>query len=365
MGRPRLTKGLPPYVSEFRDRHGKLRVRFRRKGCKAHYFQNQPGTDAFWQEYLACKAQSLAVGVDRVAPGTFDDLISQYYRSTPWQNIKSERTKTVYRGEYERFRKKYGTRQVATMSPKNVANLMAQMGETPSAAANLLKRLRKLFDYAILLGMRADNPARPVTPPRSNGAGFHTWTEDEIAIFEARHPIGTRPHLALALLLYTGQRRSDIVTMGPQHVKEGRIRVRQLKTGKTVHIPRHPRLTAAVEACPSGQLAYLVTLLGQPFTAAGFGNWFRERCDEAGLKHCSAHGLRKACARRMAEIGLSNQLIKSITGHSGDSEVALYTREADQILMADKAMAAIIAADLANPSAGDCLTDQKTAENQG
>jgi integrase len=47
---------------------------------------------------------------------------------------------------------------------------------------------------------------------------FHAWSEGEIAQFHARHPNGTRAGLALALLVYTAQRRSDVVRMGWQHV---------------------------------------------------------------------------------------------------------------------------------------------------
>jgi integrase len=99
---------------------------------------------------------------------------------------------------------------------------------------------------------------------------------------------------------------------------------------------------------PADNLTYLVTVYGKPFTPAGFGNWFRDRCDEAGLPHCSAHGLRKAAARRLAEAGCSNQLIKAWTGHKGDSEVALYTRDADQIALSDQAGARLMASEMSN-----------------
>jgi integrase len=95
---------------------------------------------------------------------------------------------------------------------------------------------------------------------------------------------------------------------------------------------------------------------GKPFTAAGFGNWFRDRCDEAGLSHCSSHGLRKAQARRLAEAGCSNQQIKAITGHRTDSEVARYTRAADQIRLSDQATQKLLASNqerkLSNPMSG-------------
>lgn len=350
MGRPRVNKSLPDYVTAFRDRHGKTRYRFRRKGFKAHYFENTPGTDAFWQEYLAVKDASapIVAGEDRPKPGSFDDLISRYYRSSYWTGIRSETTRTVYRGQIERFRATYGPRQVSGMTALMVTNLMGLMAKTPSAASNLKKRLSQLFDFAILIGWRKDNPTKAVKLKRVKSKGYHTWSEDEISAFEERWPIGTRERLALALLLYTAQRRSDVVRMGPQHVKDGRIRVRQQKTDIELEIPMHPRLREAILAAPSGQLAYLVTYVGRPFTVSSFGNWFRKACRAAGLEKCSPHGLRKAAARRMAELGLPYQMIKAITGHVTDSEVTRYTKAADQVGMADKAMARMVKAGKSN-----------------
>ncbi|MDX3885306.1 MAG: tyrosine-type recombinase/integrase [Sphingomonas sp.] len=153
-------------------------------------------------------------------------------------------------------------------------------------------------------------------------------------------------------MLYTSQRRSDMVRMGRQHVGGGRIKVVQLKTRAELWIPIHPRLAQAITAVPADHLEFLVTQYGRPFTANGFGNWFRDRCDKAGLKHCSAHGLRKAATRQMVELGLSNQLIKSITGHVTDPEVSHYAEAANQKLRADKAMAALIEWEIANPISG-------------
>jgi integrase len=67
--------------------------------------------------------------------------------------------------------------------------------------------------------MRAGDPARDIEYIKRKSAGFRTWSEDEIATFEAHHPVGSKTRLALALLLYTAQRRSDVVRMGRQHRK--------------------------------------------------------------------------------------------------------------------------------------------------
>jgi integrase len=336
-------KRLPKYVSEFADRHGKMRVRFRRKGQGDHYFHAVPWTPEFMQEYQACldreTAPAIQPGINRSKPGTFNALIAAYYGSPEFKGLRPS-SQTTYRGIIERFRQQHGDKRVALFERKHVKAIIGAMHETPAAANNLLDRLKSLMTLAIDIGMRKDDPTTRMRGYANKGDGFHTWTEDDIAAFEARHEIGTKPRLALALMLYTGQRRSDAVTMGRQHVTGHRIKVRQQKTDAWLDIPMHPTLQAVMAATPRENMTFLVTSFGKPFTPAGFGNWFRERCDEAGLPHCSAHGLRKAAARRLAEAGCSNQQIKSITGHKTDKEVSRYTAAADQVRLADQAMAA-------------------------
>jgi integrase len=309
---------LPKYVSEFADRHGKMRVRFRRKGQEDHYFQSLPWTPEFMQEYQAClnreTAPAVEPGLSRSKPGTLNALIATYYCSPEFKGLRDS-TKATYRGIIERFRVQHGDKRVAAIERKHIKAIIGSMSDRPAAANNLLDRLKALMTLAIDIGMRKDDPTLRMRGYGSKGDGFHTWTEDDIAAFETRHPIGSKARLALALMLYTGQRRSDAVTMGWQHVAGGRIKVRQQKTDARLEVPMHPTLREVMAATPRENMTFLVTACGKPFTPAGFGNWFRERCNEAGLPHCSAHGLRKAAARRLAEAGCSNQQIKAITGH--------------------------------------------------
>jgi hypothetical protein len=80
--------------------------------------------------------------------------------------------------------------------------------------------------------------------------------------------------------------------------RDGALYVRQQKTGAELIIPVHADLQASISE--TAGMTSLVTGVGKPFTAAGCGNWFREQCDMANLRHCSALGLRKAAARRLA-----------------------------------------------------------------
>ena len=81
----------------------------------------------------------------------------------------------------------------------------------------------------------------------------------------SRLGVGSKPRLALALLLYTAQRRGDVVKMGRQHIKDGALTVKQQKTGVTLAIPVHPELRAVLDATPSEHLTLLVTATGKPY----------------------------------------------------------------------------------------------------
>ena len=109
----------------------------------------------------------------------------------------------------ERFREDHGDKRIALLPREVVRRLLDK--KTPAAARNWLKTLRGLLEFALAEGFRVDNPCDQIKLPKLKTLGFHTWDETEIAQFEKRHAIGTRARLALALLLYTAQRRGDVV----------------------------------------------------------------------------------------------------------------------------------------------------------
>jgi integrase len=160
------------------------------------------------------------------------------------------------------------------------------------------------------------------------------------------HTASTKARLAMALLLYTGQRRSDVVQFGRQHVREGWLRFTQRKNARnkpiTLELPLLPVLQNIIERSPTGDLTFLVTRFGKPFTSAGFRNWFRDRCIEAELPHCSAHGLCKAGAAIAAENGATAHQLMSVFGWLTMKQAELYTRAAQQKRIAKDAMRLLI-----------------------
>ncbi|MBS0535370.1 MAG: tyrosine-type recombinase/integrase [Proteobacteria bacterium] len=273
--------------------------------------------------------------------GSVHAAIATFYTSTDFQNWSPE-TQRTRRNILERFRVEHGEKMIGTLQPRHVADMVAAKSKTPAAAQNFKKTLSALMRFAILHGYRNDDPTTGVKVPRLKGDGFATWSEEHIAAFEAHHSIGSRARLAFALLLYTAQRRGDVIRMGRQHIREGLLSVRQAKTGAALQIPIHPHLQAVIDATPSNHLTFLVTAYGKPFTSAGFGNLFRDWCSEVGLPvGLSAHGLRKAACRRLAEAGCSANQIMAVSGHRSLSEAEKYVRAADQIRLARAAMAIV------------------------
>jgi integrase len=335
--------GLPKGVTEFQDRHGKWHLRYRSKGKATYYFKTRPGQDG-WRAELEQAQSGEAVPQIRTSmrtkPGTMSALISVYYGTPEFTGLAPSSQKT-YRNMLERFREAHGEKQVATLTRAHIKAIIGAMSATPAAANNLLDRLRVLMKLAMDDDWRPDDPTYRVKGFRLSGDGFHTWTEDDIAKFCEHYPIGTSARLAMGLMLYTGQRRSDMVKMGWQHIAGDRIRVHQIKTDAMLSIPIHPDLATILSQAAKTDMPILLTQFGKPFTANGFGNRMRKWCSDAGLSDCSSHGLRKAAARRMAEAGCSNKEIMAITGHQTDKEVTRYTKAADQIKLADRAMKAI------------------------
>ena len=165
---------------------------------------------------------------------------------------------------------------------------------------------------------------------------------DEIEQYERRHPPGTRAHMAMTIALYTGARRSDIIRLGRPHVRGQVLRWTAYKGRRKDPMPIEidilPPLAEALARGPLGEVTWLQNELGRPFTHAGFGNWFADRCAEAGLPHCSAHGLRKAGATRAAENGATAHMLMAMFGWKTLAQAERYTRAAERRKMAKAGM---------------------------
>jgi integrase len=345
-----MMSDLPKHVYAVRDRHGKIRYRFNRKGWKSAYIHGTPGSAEFHRAY----AEILETGALKRDPikslrtvkeRSIEDAYQRLRVSTRWRK-KSPRTQLVQGRILDRFMdtvskqgNRYGDRPIANVTVGWLDTILGLMWETPAAANVLRKNLSGVMDYAIKLGWRTDNPVR-LTDSYPEGEGHHDWTDAEIEQYRAKHPLGTMARLTLELALNTAARRCNVNKIERDHIVAGLIEVAHVKGNDETAVPMLATTKAALDALPATPFKFLVTTqFGKPFTDAGLGNRMRKWCDEAGLPQCSMHGLRKAMSRQLAESGATDAEGQAVTGHKKDETFAYYRAKANRKKLAARAVA--------------------------
>jgi integrase len=301
-----------------------------------------------YQNALSSGEPRSDIGAARNAHGSIVALIGLYGNTADFKFGIAASTKEARWRILSKLRDEHGTKRVALLRREHVAAIIN--GRPPFAQRNWLDVLKPLLEFAVSIGWAKENAAAGIKVKRpKKGVGFQPWKPAQVEAFRARYPLGTRERLALELLLGTMQRRSDIVRMGPQHVRDGMLHVVQQKTSMKLDLPIIPELRAAIDAMPAPKhLTFLVTARGTPFDAASFGNWFSKACDAAGLQGYSSHGLRKRGMTKLAMAGCSVHQIMAWSGHKTMTEVADYTRSVEQAALAREAFAKVRTQDCQN-----------------
>lgn len=330
------------YVDSFVDKTGKVRHYFRRPKGARIALPGLPGSAEFMEAYQAALSDASAAqkkAPARATAGSFQALVDDYFTSAGFLKLRaSTSANRVYALNALLREFKLGPLLVRDLTRNHVKAMFAKRAAISHGAANAtLLTLRLLMRYAVEEGWRTDDPTAKLD--QFAVGTHHTWTDEEIAVYEARWPAGTRERTAFALLLYTGQRTSDVAAMSRGDIVEGRkIRVAQIKTGAKLVIPVHPELKATLERWTFFK-AIVHAPTGEQLSARGIGAMMAKAIDEAGLPtRCVPHGLRKAAARRLAEAGCTTKQIAAITGHRTLSEVQRYTDAADQEGLAEAAI---------------------------
>jgi integrase len=272
----------------------------------------------------------------RYGSGSIGALWMAYVRSAAYSNL-SESSKRTYRGIIAPILDDHGHRSAAGMTRQHARLIVEAVGSRAPGMANLtIKVLRLLFSFAVDENLRSDNPCRGLKRYRS---GEHeSWTDEQMAIFEKRWPVGTRERLTYDLLLYTTQRGGDVVQLKRKDVTSV-IVLSQQKTGTKLTIPVHPALKRSIKGVkPHGEYI-LSDPSGKPIQRQSLTRIIRMAVKEAGLpSSCKAHGLRKTTMRLLAECGATEKEMGALSGHKSIAEVQRYTKSADQVSLARTAM---------------------------
>lgn len=341
------------YLNSYPDRHGIERIYFRRgKGEQNIPLRGPVGSIEFLEDYMAAhkgmptflqkqlKTPQRVINQEK-NPKSFAWLYEQYKKSDSFIQL-SNRTKYVRSGILDKFCTVHGDKPFALLERKHLLKIRDEIAHTPAAANNLIKCIRQVFNFAVDRELIDNNPARDIKSIKMKGGGIHAWTEQEVLQFEARHPVGSMARLSLALGLYTCQRKADLAQMGKHMVHNGILIFRQYKNRDKkpvdMQVPIVKPLQDIIDATEIGEETFIVSDHGRPYTIESFGNRMRKWCDQAGLPQCSAHGLRKVGAARLAEAGCSDLEIMAMGGWSTLKEVERYTRSVRRRMMAENAV---------------------------
>jgi len=327
MPRPR-----PPHLHREINRHGTT-VWYVRLGKGPRIRVNGVyGSPEFEEQYQAALDQGAPKADAKVSKGTLKWLWMLYRQSSAWTDLALA-TRRQRENIMRPLIEANGAEPLSKLTKRAVEKGVERRKEKPSRAKHFVTSLRGMFEWAVKNDLVRLDPTRGVSAKvggkGKRSDGFAVWTEVEMAAFERRWPRGTRERVAFDVFQYTGLRRGDAAVVGRQHVKNGIIGIQTEKTGTWVYIPVHPELQLTLDAGPLGDLAFISSASGEPFTKGSLGNFFRDACRAAGIRK-SAHGIRKAAATTAADNGATESELEALFGWSGGKMAALYTRSANR-----------------------------------
>ena len=344
-----------PHASSYDDRHGKPRWRFRRAGRTVQLPQapGHPEFEAAYRAALEGREKPQPASVVRfprqAAPKSLKAawlILRQHDHD--WRalgpSIRQAQTRIA-----ERFLTTpvvaseplaFGDVAIEHLKRKHIKALLAERSETPHAAAHLLRVIRKLIGVGLDQEWIESDPTYRLHY-RPEYGGWKAWPNDMLDRFEARWPVGSTPRLVYSLALYFGHRRSDITQVRPADIEAAGGNVVQQKTGKPLWIPIHPNLRDVL-AHPSTDLTrefVVMTAWGKPFSAKALGMRMQQWTRAAGIPpgH-TLHGLRKTLGKALAEHGATTREIMDLLGHDSIAHAELYSREAEQKILAAAGM---------------------------
>ncbi len=344
------------YLLHDPDKRGNDRYYVRKRGMRKirirQIFKDAEGTitPEFMADYRAAIARLNGGAVEQKPRGlreeTFNWLFAQYYKSSMFAKLDPA-TQKDKRSVIDRFAAGAGELPYKKYRREDMEKSQQARKATPGAADKLVKVLCAVFNWAIAQKppLMATNPAVGVEPINKRSGGFHTWTPDEIDKFRDHWPMGSKPRLAMELMIAIGARRSDAAQIGPRNefTKDGVRWVRfKVHKGRNLYpVDMEARLTGelieAIEKTEIGQSSYVTSSRNTPYTIESFGNAFSRWCEEAGLPHCSSHGLRKAAAVAYAESGATAPELMAVFGWSNLRTAQIYIEKAEQRRMRSNA----------------------------
>jgi integrase len=237
---------------------------------------------------------------------------------------------------------------------------------TPSQAGNLLSALRGMIRWMIDDG-HLDDDDDPTIGLRSGKAkasresgGFVPWTEDDMALYRTKWPLGTEARLMFDILHYTFLRLGDAHRFGPPHLRQivrkmaVRIATEKSKGNTTVTVPVHPEFAESLRAARAAGIIGANVFTGKlvkdrvlPMNKKAWAAKFKKYAVLAGVNEPkkSCHGVRKARAEVAAYADCTESQMMAMFGWTDPKMPAHYIAKANREKLGVSGMDKIVAFD--------------------
>ena len=257
----------------------------------------------------------------------------------------------------------FGARPLGTIGREEVAALQYRLHKTPTMANRVVDLLSRLFNMAEAWDVAPDggNPCRFVQKYKERSRERFLSEEEfgrlgrVLDELEAEGKVSANAVAAIRLLMLTGCRRGEIVTLRWEDVdlEAGELRLRDAKTG-----PRQVALSPAAVRV----LSAIRRHADNPWVIAGRkpgtrlanlnASWLVVRA-RAGLEDVRLHDLRHSFASRALALGESLSMIGKLLGHRKVQTTARYAHLAqDSVKVSAARVAESLRADMARGGNG-------------
>lgn len=335
---PRRRKDNYRFLDILKGRDGLPMYYFRRdRNSERTRLHGRPGSPEFDADYYALMAGGAVQPVKRKDGKSIANVFELYRASADWEGL-SVMTRRVRGCVLKNIEDQVGAEPIRLMARSTIQARLDVRKDKPDQANLMLTTLNQMFKWAVKADLVDKNPCDGLTylkRPKVRGveSGHKTWSEHDLDRFEAAYPHGTWERLAYSVLLYTGLRIGDVAILGPDHIqKDGTIFIRTEKTGAEVTLPILPPLQEALDRAPENEDegAFVTGPRGVSVGKEHLGAIFNQAVRDAGLEGLTAHGLRKAGARRLAEAGYSTKQLMALFGWIRSGMADKYTAAAER-----------------------------------
>lgn len=301
----------------------------------------EPGHEEFQKQYLAARAGEKQGPVkptsEYTKPRSAAWLVCRYLEHLEKQVLANNASHKTLKKKRNLLNRLAACQNKPMLIPQEkLIEMQDELSATPSQADAFIESVSVMYEWAVKRKLLKENTAKGIDRIYSKGSGATPWKAADVKRYLARHPRGTKAHVAISVLLWTGCRIEDLTMLGREHecVIDGvdAIRWQPLKKHSTeVEVPLLQPLRDATRAPTVQGRTYVLGRGGKPYSSGdSMSAMFKQWCRDAGLPHLSAHGVRKGLAELLAELGCSQYAIMSILGHSEAKTSEVYTRRVER-----------------------------------